>query len=42
MSDEMNVKISDIKAKFIRNEAKMVDKYFGNGDGSIDKEEGAK
>ena len=42
MSDEMNVKISDIKAKFIKNEAKMVDKYFGNGDGSINKEEGAK
>ena len=42
MSDEMNVKISEIKAKFIKNEAKLVDKYFGNGDGSIDKTEGAK
>ena len=42
MSDEMNVKISEIKAKFIKNEAKMVDRYFGNGDGYISKEEGAK
>ena len=42
MSDEMNVKISDIKAKFIRKEAEMVDKYFGDGDKSINKTEGAK
>ena len=42
MSDEMNVKISDIKAKFIKDEAKLVDKYFGNNDGKISKEEGAK
>lgn len=42
MSDEMNVKISEIKAKFIQKEAKLVDKYFGNNDGKISKEEGAK
>ena len=42
MSDELNVKISEIKAKFIKNEAKMVDKYFGNGDGSINKDEAEK
>ena len=42
MSDEMNVKISDIKAKFIKDDAKLVDKYFGNNDGKINKEEGAK
>lgn len=42
MSDEMNVKISEIKAKFIRKEAELVDKYGGNCDGSINKDEGAK
>ena len=42
MSDEMNVKISEIKAKFIQKEAKLVDRYFGNNDGKISKEEGAK
>ena len=42
MSDEMNVKISEIKAKFIRKEAELVDKYCGNNDGKLDKSEGAK
>ena len=39
MSDEMNVKISDIKAGFIKDAAKFVDEKFGNNDKSINEKE---